>query len=160
MNSVLQKHLAKKYHIFFDYLKKDKGDIMLPIYFGFECGDGWFHVLDSLMGGIKNYCKYNKVEPINIQQVKEKFGTLSFYYTGGDKYIHGMVSMATSMSARTCEDCGTTDGVGVTERRWIHVCCKDCFDKNERLQDLKWMPDSTERIIKISRLLNGVGKKA
>jgi len=153
MNSVLQKHLIKKYHIFFDYIKKDKGDIMLPIYFGFECGDGWYHILDTLMSSIKHHQKYKKIEPIKIKQIKEKFGTLSFYYTGGDEYIHGLVSMATSMSAVTCEDCGTTEGVGVTERRWIHVCCKDCFNKNDRLNDLKWGANSNARIIKISKLL-------
>jgi len=153
MNRVLQQHLVKKYHIFFDYLKDNKDNVMLPIYFGFECGDGWFHLLDTLMGSIKHYQKYKKTEPIKINQVKEKFGTLSFYYTGGDEYIHGLVSMSSSMSAKICEDCGTMDGVGVTERRWIHVCCKDCFDKNDRLQDLKWIPNSTERIIKISKLL-------
>ena len=39
-------------------------------------------------------------------QVKEKFGTLRFYYTGGDDRIDGMVRMAESMSAVTCETCG------------------------------------------------------
>jgi hypothetical protein len=158
MNSILQNHLIKKYHIFFDYLKKDKSDMMLPIYFGFECGDGWYNILDALMGSIKQYQEYKKIETIKINQIKEKFGTLSFYYSGGDDYIHGLVSMASSMSAITCEDCGTTDGVGVTERRWIHICCKDCFDKNDRLQDLKWIPRSNQRIIKIANLLKKYDK--
>jgi hypothetical protein len=39
-------------------------------------------------------------------QVKEKFGTLRFYYYGGDDYCRGAESMAASMTARTCEDCG------------------------------------------------------
>ena len=153
MNSTLQKYLVRKYHIFFDYLKKDKSDIMLPIYFGFECGDGWFHLLDTLMNRIKTHCSYNKVEPIKIKQVKEKFGTLRFYYQGGDDIIFGMVRMAESMSAKICEDCGTMDGVGITERRWVHVCCHDCYSKNERLSDLKWIPSKTERMLKIARLL-------
>jgi len=63
------------------------------------------------------------------------------------------VSMASSMSAVTCEDCGTTDGVGVTGRSWIHVCCKDCFLKNKRLNGLEWNANSNTRIIKIARLL-------
>jgi len=40
-------------------------------------------------------------------QVKEKFGTLRFYYYGGDDYCRGVESMADSMSAVTCEDCGS-----------------------------------------------------
>jgi hypothetical protein len=48
-------------------------------------------------------------------QVKEKFGTLRFYYDGGDSVIEGMVYMAESMSGVTCEECGapgTTGGRG------------------------------------------------
>ncbi len=40
-------------------------------------------------------------------QVKEKFGGLRFYYSGGDSsYIRGVVDMAEQMSYRTCEVCG------------------------------------------------------
>lgn len=46
------------------------------------------------------------VAQVTLDQVKEKFGTLRFYYTGGDEYISGLVSMAESMSGVTCETCG------------------------------------------------------
>lgn len=39
-------------------------------------------------------------------QVKEKFGTLRFYTNATDDYVHGLIAMAESMSARTCEECG------------------------------------------------------
>lgn len=39
-------------------------------------------------------------------QVKEKFGGLRFYFSGGDDWIDGAVAMAESMSYRTCEVCG------------------------------------------------------
>jgi hypothetical protein len=39
-------------------------------------------------------------------QVKEKFGGLRFYYTGGDDKIRGMVFMAESMSYKICEVTG------------------------------------------------------
>ena len=39
-------------------------------------------------------------------QVKEKFGGLRFYFSGGDDYIDGVVALAESMSYRTCEVCG------------------------------------------------------
>jgi hypothetical protein len=56
-----------------------------------------------------------------VSQVKEKFGTLRFYYHGGDKVVDGMVRMAESMSAVTCEECGNSG-----ERRgggWIITLC-------------------------------------
>ena len=157
MNTVLQKYLFTKYHIFFDYLKEDKSDIMLPIYFGFECDDGWFTLLDTLMHKIKEYCYYHKKEPIKIKQIKEKFGTLNFYYEGGDTFISGLVCMTSQMSSKTCEVCGTMDNIGRTNG-WVKYICQDCHNKDGRVNDLKWTPNPNERILKISRLLNGVGK--
>ena len=145
---------------------------------GFECGDGWFQILNQLMGNIQHHIdwkerqrevaiKFNRMseqlkagdstlfdeeykdminqefkekrrqelidrypivipEPIpqvTLDQVKEKFGTLRFYFTGGDDYIRGLVSMAESMSGVTCETCGkpgTSTGGG-----WIKTVCKE-----------------------------------
>jgi hypothetical protein len=59
---------------------------------------------------------------VTLDQVKEKFGTLRFYYTGGDDEISGMVRMAESMSGVTCEECGnpgTTGGQG-----WLVTLCE------------------------------------
>ena len=64
------------------------------------------------------------VPQVILQQVKEKFGTLRFYYEGGDEYIAGLVSMAESMSGCTCEDCGN---VGQrTGGGWIKTICQPC----------------------------------
>jgi hypothetical protein len=55
------------------------------------------------------------------QQVKEKFGSLRFYVSGGDSSTEGMIQMAETMSAVTCEQCGspgTTGGSG-----WIQTLC-------------------------------------
>jgi hypothetical protein len=70
-----------------------------------------------------------EVEQVVVDQVKEKFGTLRFYYHGGDDYIRGLVSMAESMSGVTCEGCGN-----LGERRrggWIHTYCESCEEKRE-----------------------------
>jgi len=143
---------------------------------GFECGDGWFQILNQLMGNIQHHIdwkerqrevaiKFNRMaeqlkagdsalfdeeykdligsdfkekrrqelidrepqivpEPIpqvTLDQVKEKFGTLRFSYSGGDDYISGLVSMAESMSGVTCETCGkpgTRTGGG-----WVKTVC-------------------------------------
>ena len=46
-----------------------------------ECGDGWFQLLYDLCQEITNrYEKDNKEVDIEVGQVKEKFGTLCFYY--------------------------------------------------------------------------------
>ena len=58
---------------------------------------------------------------VTVDQVKEKFGTLRFYYTGGDDQIRGMVSMAESMSAVMCEECGAAGSIG--GKGWISTLC-------------------------------------
>jgi hypothetical protein len=151
---------------------------------GFECGDGWFNILDQLMGSIQHHIdwkekqrigaiKYNEmaaqakagnfdlfeedmkalpndeykekrlaeivagdfrtvpdsIPQVTLDQVKEKFGTLRFYYSGGDDYIDGMVSLAESLTGVTCESCGN-----VGERRgggWVHTYCTPCEEKRE-----------------------------
>jgi hypothetical protein len=54
-------------------------------------------------------------------QVKEKFGTLRFYYEGGDEVTEGMVRIAESMSARTCEVCG--DRGKLRNEGWVRSLC-------------------------------------
>jgi hypothetical protein len=120
---------------------------------GFECGDGWFNILDQLMGNIQHHIDWKEkqrnwaidfnskaaqeemrvvpdtVPQVTLDQVKEKFGTLRFYYTGGDNYIDGMVRMAESMSGVICEGCGN-----VGERRdggWVHTYCTPCEEARE-----------------------------
>ena len=102
---------------------------------GFECGDGWFNILDQLMGNIQHHIDWkNKKEEVvaqvTLDQVKEKFGTLRFYYSGGDDIIDGMVRMAESMSGVTCEECGNpgkSRGGG-----WIHTYCEPCEELREK----------------------------
>lgn len=74
---------------------------------------------------------------VNITQIKEKFSGLRFYYDGGDDTIYGMVSLAESLSYKICESCGTTINVGRTSG-WLYTCCKECYDKNDRVKNLKW----------------------
>lgn len=65
---------------------------------------------------------FDLVPQVVAAQVKEKFGTLRFYYDGGDSVIEGMVYMAESMSGVTCEVCGAP---GITGGRgYISTKCE------------------------------------
>ena len=113
-----------------DYLKQvypelyDNGNK----YGGFAIGDGWFNIINQLSQNIQHHLKWkNKdaevVPPVVIEQIKEKFGSLRFYYQGGDEYIAGLVSMAESMAGVTCEDCGS---IGESRNGgWIRVLCDE-----------------------------------
>jgi hypothetical protein len=103
------------------------------MFWGFSCGDGWFDLIDELCSTIQSYIDNNsrpdKIIPqVTVDQVKEKFGTLRFYTTGGDRLIDGMIWFAESMSGRICETCGARGierGGG-----WIKTLC-DSHSKKE-----------------------------
>jgi hypothetical protein len=64
-------------------------------------------------------------------QVKEKYGTLRFYYYGGDDIITAIVDMAESMSSVMCEVCGAP-GHG-RDGGWIKTLCdKHDIQREER----------------------------
>lgn len=143
---------------------------------GFECGDGWYHIINSLCANIQHHIDwkrkqrvydlkraraakkgrdalikflagdgtvnnwieeradeilagYDRITPytnkVVAQQVKEKFGGLRFYYQGGDDEVSGMVRMAESWAAQTCEQCG--DRGTMRHGGWVRTLC----DKHE-----------------------------
>jgi hypothetical protein len=160
-----EKHMAEKYPRYFGEGKR---------YGGFAIGEGWYPIIESLIGNIDHYTKHRrsmrardlrkqraknkgmeamvafmagkkgrepsewdiqraeetmendiditpKLNWIEIQQIKEKFGGLRFYYNGGDDHIRGMESMAESWANRSCETCGNKG-----ERRaggWMRTLC-------------------------------------
>jgi len=124
MKKELDEYLCKTYPKMM--VNRDKNMQETCMCWGFECGDGWFPILNQLMGNIQHHIDWKNrteevVAQVTLDQVKEKFGTLRFYYTGGDDYISGLVSMAESMSGITCETCGkpgTSTGGG-----WIKTAC-------------------------------------
>jgi hypothetical protein len=68
--------------------------------------------------------EFNEKVQVRAVQVKEKFGGLRFYVSGGDEYVRGLITMAESFSFRTCEDCG----IPGTQRTggWIRTLCDGC----------------------------------
>ena len=175
MKKELDEYLCKVYPKMM--INRDKSIQETCMCWGFECGDGWFQILNQLMSNIQHHIdwrerqrdidiKFNEMAvqlkagdstlfdesmkdmlnrdwvekrkqelidlplreikecpQVTLDQVKEKFGTLRFYYTGGDDYISGLVSMAESMSGVTCEECGKP---GTSTRGgWIKTACKE-----------------------------------
>jgi len=94
---------------------------------GFECGDGWFNIINQLCANIQHHIDWKNrneevVPQVTVDQVKEKFGSLRFYFTGGDDYIRGMATMAESMSGVTCEQCGNPGST--VGRGWLTTLCE------------------------------------
>ena len=115
---------------------------------GFECGDGWYNIINTLCANIQSHIDWrnstqelllkdnpynrpipNEIHQVLVDQVKEKFGTLRFYYHGGDDVVNGMVRMAESMSAVTCEVCG--DYGYPSQGGWITTLCDKHHEERE-----------------------------
>lgn len=181
MKQELDTSLCKKYPKMM--VNRDKSMMETCMCWGFECGDGWFNILDQLMGNIQHHIDWKEnqrqwaldynvmatqakagnfdlfektmegvtdpaykekrlseviagdfrpvpesIPQVTLDQVKEKFGTLRFYYTGGDDYIRGMVSLAESMSGVTCEGCGGPASTG-NDGSWMRTICEPCEEK-------------------------------
>jgi hypothetical protein len=111
---------------------KNKYPKLLPnLSWGIECGDGWFDLLDELL------YKIDKVATVTIVQIKEKFGTLRFYYhvcstTPGDtmNYIRRTVNKAEQSSGWICETCGDIGELRKTNGWWRCICEKCSKEKN------------------------------
>jgi hypothetical protein len=115
MTNELEIELVKKYpKILRDY----KGDPMQTcMAWGMECDDGWYKLLDRCMEKLQYFCDlcfYRSGEEVQVvaNQIKEKYGTLSFYYSGegGSRIewdiIDDIISESERHSAQTCEESG------------------------------------------------------
>jgi hypothetical protein len=136
MNEKLEKKLSEKYPILYRYTS-EKTKPLIPMIFGFECGDGWYNIIDKLSAEIE---KYNKVVmesdipeddkyPVIAFQVKEKFGGLRFYVGGAPEFIHELITKAENESYEVCENCGIKDGVETEASKghyWIKTLCRFC----------------------------------
>lgn len=146
MSPELDKKLVEKYPLIFANRHKD--DTESAMFYGFEHGDGWYWLIDTLCDHIQKYITNNKhlnVEQVVASQVKEKFGTLCFYYDGGNEYIRGIVSHAEFLSGRICEMCGSTNDIGTTQGWLTTLCYEDWLDNSNRSE---WRNRETKKLFK------------
>jgi len=138
--------------------QKDEKDFIYSLYdaFGCDVGDGWFEVLRGLCRDITEaYRRAGLPVDIVVDQVKEKYGGLCFYYhhdnnvsniytfdlpSNGQsievkqkvfelhKEIEEIVNKWEEMSGNVCEDCGATGKVR-EDLNWVLTLCDLCYEK-------------------------------
>lgn len=127
MKKELDEKLVEKYPLIF----KDRYGSMqdTAMCWGFSCGDGWYYLIDTLCDTIQshidNSIKFNnkEISQVVAVQVKEKFGTLRFYYNGGDDYIDGAVMLAELLSGKICDKCGNPGKL--RDGGWVRTLCNE-----------------------------------
>ncbi len=138
MKKELQDELLKKYpKIFAQHKLPCTQTAMCWL---FECGDGWYWLIDQLCKSIQSYIDHNtKDYQLEAVQVKEKYGELRFYTNGESDAIHGMIWLAERMSNYICEKCGSVEGVSQT-KGWIISLCQTCMKKYKNKNDSQNLP--------------------
>jgi hypothetical protein len=127
------------YEVFAKRMEERYPKMFAGRYGGFAVGEGWYPIIEILCANIqshidwwnKNHEKHPVVEQVVVEQIKEKFGGLRFYYQGGDDYIRGLVTMAEHWADSSCEECGAPG----TRRSggWVRTLC----DHHEEQRQLK-----------------------
>lgn len=97
----------------------------------FECGDGWFDLINECSAKIEQY-NNTLGQDLDDQanwcvalQVKEKFGTLRFYVQTSNDIIQAAIREAERKSAITCKHCGKP-GRLFNEFGWLGTMCESC----------------------------------
>ena len=122
MDQQLQNQLFEKYPQLFS--NKDKNPMTSCMAWGIECGNGWYDIISSVCWMIKQHEDNKRWQkefkdkqnqeikettgisiigdepeyfPVKFDQVKEKYGGLRIYFSDGDDYVEGLVSMILSL---------------------------------------------------------------
>jgi hypothetical protein len=61
------------------------------------------------------------LEPVQFEQVKEKFGALRIYHQGGDDTVDCLIGMAENLSQTVCEECGAPGQI--RRGAWVRTLC-------------------------------------
>lgn len=124
--------------------------------FGLDCGSGWYQLIREMCAEITSaYEVAGELVDIVVDQVKEKFGTLRFYYhhkdqpiaihafdslsgggslrirPGGSELhqkVAGIVAKYEELSGHVCEHCGAPGSLR-TDLRWMLTLCDEHYQE-------------------------------
>jgi hypothetical protein len=148
MDQELQNQLYEKYPDLFS--NKDKGVRASCMAWGIECNNGWYELLASVCWRISQHEKNiedrkriladqpEKIKeeleyfPVKFDQVKEKYGGLRIYFSGGDDYVEGVIGMSEEYSYKVCEVCGNAGKPN--KGGWITTLCESCREETCQTQ--------------------------
>ncbi len=148
MDKKLEDKLFKKYKSIFQERKNSPKETCMC--WGIATGNGWYQMIDNLCAFLMNIQKNHKELKIVASQVKQKWGTLRFYYkilgmpkllkdeTLEDRqqrmsklvhYIDGAIDYCFYLSGSTCEDCGAP--ATIQTKGYVSNICEPCNKKRQ-----------------------------
>ena len=137
-NSYMMEHYSD---LFKNRYAQEGQKVIYPMNFGFEIGQGWRHVLDSLCRKLKAIQDLTGVVCV-FDQIKEKFGSARFYY-----HIESLESSKENVSGFSNEDilddaCGIIDVLVNHYEEYTEYVCEELgtnVHSGEKIQMGSWM---------------------
>ena len=119
-------------------------------------GPGWNDLLERAFSALQAHLSANPevAKSFFISDMKEKFGTLRFYYHGGDDTVEKISNEAEWWSCRTCESCGKA-GATCSSGYWISTRCPACkLATDNWVEELtNWVSIDTPRCTECDQVL-------
>jgi len=103
----------------------EKYPSFFPEGFTFECGDGWYDILDHFF----KMLTFQHLE-VYMTQIKEKYGDLRIYVGFAEDMISNnmieqLIEEAERASRNTCELCGNPGSIN-KRHGWYRCRCRHC----------------------------------
>lgn len=106
--------------------------------YGFECGDGWYDIIDRLSAvAVEEFALLKKEDPEldpMVLQVKEKFGGLRFYTSQTTPRLNEAIIAAEGESTKRCEACGEATRTSDDNGWWVTLCRKHLAERRQLLR--------------------------
>jgi len=120
MDTKLSNRLFKK----FKFLrKKELAD-------GFECGDGWYTIIDNMCCELRAH-KMTKPDFV-ITKIYDKYGDLMVHSKNGNNATRSIIDGAIELSMEICDECGNDKDLEQCEKCTVPVVeYPDPEDKEE-----------------------------
>jgi hypothetical protein len=108
------------------------------MFWGFECGDGWYDLIDRTLAKAIDWYKENHPEDLEIgedgftefiiMQIKEKYGDLRIYIGASYDEVFDMLEDALKESITICEVCGNK-GETKEKNGWYKTVCEEHWNE-------------------------------
>ena len=116
-----------------------------------ECGKGWWPLIEKVAAAIDSFNAAHPDSPVEVTQIKQKFGGLRIYHYNAPEDIRQLIDEAIEVSWQTCEHCGATEGVTTNLKGYRLTLCPQCR------REIKARVIVKQRIV-ISRKRSNYGK--
>ena len=91
-----------------------------------ECGKGWWPLIEKVAAAIDSFNAAHPETPVEVSQIKQKFGGLRIYHYNAPEDIRLLIDNAVTASWHTCEKCGSTTGVTTNLESYNLTLCPVC----------------------------------